>query len=157
MGQSSWTSLSSQDEWHAEVYELRAQSFGWHTIVVDGHSVEELAKAYASARQSDKPTFIIAKTTKGHSTTVSDVMGWHGKPLSADDYQKSVQTLTEKVDWNVPNKLREFNAIPLRGFTDKNVSDFTINDNLTKKISTRKAFGESVLSLMNNDDSETFK
>lgn len=35
----------------------------WHAIIVDGHSVEELCKAFSQARH--QPTAIIAKTIKG--------------------------------------------------------------------------------------------
>ena len=35
----------------------------WHTIIVDGHSVEELCKALSQARH--QPTAILAKTVKG--------------------------------------------------------------------------------------------
>lgn len=35
----------------------------WHTVIVDGHSVEELCKAFGQAKH--QPTAIIAKTFKG--------------------------------------------------------------------------------------------
>lgn len=35
----------------------------WHSIIVDGHSVEELCKAFGQAKH--QPTAIIAKTFKG--------------------------------------------------------------------------------------------
>ena len=35
----------------------------WHAIIVDGHSVEELCKAFGQAKH--QPTAIIAKTFKG--------------------------------------------------------------------------------------------
>lgn len=39
----------------------------WHTIIVDGHSVEELCKAFGQAKH--QPTAIIAKTFKGRGIT----------------------------------------------------------------------------------------
>lgn len=40
--------------------------FRWNTYVVDGHSVEELCKAFWQAQQvQGKPTCIVAKTFKG--------------------------------------------------------------------------------------------
>ena len=49
-----------------KIYEARAKSFGWNTIVVDGHSITELLSALANAVDcKGKPTAIIAKTFKG--------------------------------------------------------------------------------------------
>lgn len=39
----------------------------WHAIIVDGHSVEELCKAFGQAKH--QPTAIIAKTFKGRGIT----------------------------------------------------------------------------------------
>lgn len=39
----------------------------WHSIIVDGHSVEELCKAFGQAKH--QPTAIIAKTFKGRGIT----------------------------------------------------------------------------------------
>jgi len=42
------------------------QGFGWHTIDVDGHDVDQIANAFANAGEiKDKPTVIIAHTVKG--------------------------------------------------------------------------------------------
>uniref|UniRef100_A0A8C7Z445 transketolase n=1 Tax=Oryzias sinensis TaxID=183150 RepID=A0A8C7Z445_9TELE len=48
---------------HVEKYQRRCEAFGWHAIIVDGHSVEELCKALSQPRH--QPTAIIAKTIKG--------------------------------------------------------------------------------------------
>lgn len=39
----------------------------WHAIIVDGHSVEELCKAFGQVK--NQPTAIIAKTFKGRGIT----------------------------------------------------------------------------------------
>ena len=61
------------------------ESFGFHAIVVDGHDVEEIAKAFKEAADTKgKPTMILAKTFKGHSfPAIADEMNWHGKALGA--------------------------------------------------------------------------
>jgi len=47
-------------------YEKRISSFGWETIVIDGHSFPEILMAYEKALHvNDRPSIIIAKTTKG--------------------------------------------------------------------------------------------
>lgn len=45
MGQSDWTSHSDTTHWNEDVYKQKAEAFGWHAIVVDGHNVDELTKA----------------------------------------------------------------------------------------------------------------
>jgi len=80
----------------------RLESFGFHAIVVDGHDVEELAKAFAEVllygilfllkliisllfqaeNVKDKPSCILAKTFKGHDyPKIENEMNWHGKAL----------------------------------------------------------------------------
>lgn len=51
-----------------EIYKARLAAFGFNAIVVDGHSVEELIKAFdAASATKDKPTALICKTYKGTS------------------------------------------------------------------------------------------
>jgi len=66
-----------------EVYRKRLSSFGFHALVVDGHDIPELCKAFAEAETvTDKPTCIIAKTFKGkYFPDIEDLMNWHGKAL----------------------------------------------------------------------------
>lgn len=68
-----------------DVYRKRAESFGFHAIVVDGHDVEELCKAFHEASVTKgKPTAIVAKTFKGkYFPDIEDLVEWHGKPLGA--------------------------------------------------------------------------
>src|SRR5262245_51784441 len=47
LGQRGETSLG----WHLEIYDARVKSFGWHTIVIDGHNVEEIDDAFAKAEE----------------------------------------------------------------------------------------------------------
>ncbi|XP_055316152.1 transketolase-like protein 2 [Sitodiplosis mosellana] len=79
LGQSEATSLQH----NMEVYRKRLDAFGFNAIVVDGHDVEELCKAFHEASVTkDKPTAIIAKTFKGKFfPNIEDLDNWHGKPL----------------------------------------------------------------------------
>ncbi|XP_063696695.1 transketolase-like protein 2 [Culicoides brevitarsis] len=79
LGQSEATSLQHQ----TEVYRKRLDAFGFNAIVVDGHDVEELCKAfYEAANTRGKPTAVIAKTFKGKFfPNIEDADNWHGKPL----------------------------------------------------------------------------
>merc|ERR1719266_2412747 len=66
-----------------ETYRKRLESFGFHAIVVDGHDIIELCKAFdEAATVTDKPTCLIAKTFKGkYFPEIEDLMNWHGKAL----------------------------------------------------------------------------
>lgn len=79
LGQSEPTSLQH----NMEVYRKRLEAFGFNALVVDGHDVEELAKAFHEAQNTKgRPTAILAKTFKGKLfPEVEDLENWHGKPL----------------------------------------------------------------------------
>uniref|UniRef100_A0A8C2KAW8 transketolase n=1 Tax=Cyprinus carpio TaxID=7962 RepID=A0A8C2KAW8_CYPCA len=81
---------------HVEKYQRRCEAFGWHAIIVDGHSVEELCKAMSQQRH--QPTAIIAKTIKGKGIPVAeDKMGWHGKVLSKDMAESVLRDLQSRI------------------------------------------------------------
>ena len=52
-------------------------------MVVDGHSVEEILKAFEEAKSvKNKPSALICKTFKGHGgSDVADKLDFHGKYL----------------------------------------------------------------------------
>ena len=53
-------------EHNVEIYRARMAAFGWNAIIVDGHDVEAVCKAFYDAEQcKDKPTCLVAKTFKG--------------------------------------------------------------------------------------------
>ncbi|PJA86063.1 MAG: transketolase [Candidatus Moranbacteria bacterium CG_4_9_14_3_um_filter_45_14] len=78
-------------------YEKRAVAFGWQTIVIDGHSLEEIVKAYETATKSiGKPVMILAKTIKGKGVSfLEDKEGWHGKALSKEEFEQAKRELGE--------------------------------------------------------------
>jgi len=91
LGQSEPTCLQHK----TEVYRKRIESFGFNAIVVDGHDVEELLKAFHEASVTkDRPTALIAKTFKGKFfPNIEDVENWHGKPLG-DKADEVIKHLT---------------------------------------------------------------
>ncbi len=78
-------------------YESKFEAFGWNVITVDGHSIEELLSAFASAKEvKGKPTVIVAKTVKGKGVSfMEDKAGWHGKAPDAQQYEQAVKELVE--------------------------------------------------------------
>jgi len=91
LGQSEPTALQHK----VDVYRKRLDAFGFNAIVVDGHDVDELVKAfYEASVTKDKPTAIIAKTFKGRSFPgIEDKENWHGKPLG-DKAESTIKHLT---------------------------------------------------------------
>lgn len=79
----------------ASVYEKRFSAFGWETVVIDGHNVKEIEKAYEKfLRVKDKPFAIIAKTVKGKGVSfLENKHGWHGKALSVPECEAAVKEL----------------------------------------------------------------
>ncbi len=69
--------------WDLDSYANRAREFGWHTIEIDGHDVEQIDQAYGDAlAQQGQPTVIVARTLKGKGVKeVEDQPNWHGKAL----------------------------------------------------------------------------
>jgi transketolase len=61
----------------------RWNAFGWHAIVVDGHDIPSLQKAFAEARATKgRPTMVLARTLKGKGlAAIEGKPGWHGKAL----------------------------------------------------------------------------
>ena len=92
LGQSQHTQFSH----NMEEIAARWRAFEWHTIVVDGHSIEALQQAFAEARATTgRPTMILARTLKGKGlAAIEGKDGWHGKALKkGEETDKAVAEL----------------------------------------------------------------
>jgi transketolase len=92
LGQSQHTQFSHNMEEIAE----RWKAFEWHTIVLDGHSIDALQQAFAEARATTgRPTMILARTLKGKGlAAIEGKEGWHGKALKkGEETDKAVAEL----------------------------------------------------------------
>ncbi|MBI4772988.1 MAG: transketolase [Deltaproteobacteria bacterium] len=89
-----------------EAYRQRISAFGWETILIDGHSFEEVLDAYKRASAvTERPVMVIAKTIKGKGVSfVEDKDGWHGKALSKADLEKALKEMGE-VDTSVRGEI----------------------------------------------------
>ena len=58
------------------------QSFGWHTLEIDGHDMPQILSALDETEKlKDKPTVIIAHTVKGKGVSFAEnQVGYHGVP-----------------------------------------------------------------------------
>jgi len=85
------------ENWFTDDSVKRFESYGWHTICVDGHNIEEITNAISQAKETtDKPSMIFCKTTIGFgSPNKSGTADAHGAPLGEDEIVKT----REALDW----------------------------------------------------------
>jgi transketolase len=77
----------------------RWTAFGWHSVQVDGHDVQQLLSAYDEARgTTGRPTMIVARTLKGKGVSfVEGQDNWHGKALKKDEADRAVAELEKQM------------------------------------------------------------
>ena len=88
----------------------RFDAYGWHTLEVDGHSIEEVGKALDKARAvTDKPSIILCRTTIGlGSPNKEGTAGVHGAPLGAEELAATKKNLGWTYgDFEVPPEVKE--------------------------------------------------
>ncbi|XP_068109747.1 transketolase isoform X1 [Hyperolius riggenbachi] len=134
-----------------EIYQKRCEAFGWHTVVVDGHSVEELCKALTAVK--NQPTAIIAKTFKGKGITgVEDKENWHGKPLPKDLADQVIKELESKIQ----SKKKLTPALPVEDAPTVSIKNIKMPSlpsyKLGEKFATRKAYGVALAKLGHAND-----
>ena len=71
------------------------KSFGFEVININGNNVKEILQALEKAKTiKEKPTCIIAKTTKGKGVSfMENKAEWHGKAPNEEQYKQAIQEL----------------------------------------------------------------
>ncbi|XP_054740789.1 transketolase-like protein 2 [Anastrepha obliqua] len=152
LGQSEPTSLQHQ----MEIYRKRLDAFGFHALVVDGHDVEELCKAFHEASiTKNKPTAIIAKTYKGKFfPNIEDLDNWHGKPLGdkANEVIKHLEGLIVNSNATIPPKSpSKSKPAPVVDITNVKLSS-PPNYKMGEQVATRLAYGTALAKIAQNND-----
>ncbi len=127
-----------------DAYKKRIFSFGWETILIDGHSFDDILDAYKRACQvSDKPVMIIAKTIKGKGVSfLEDKNGWHGRALKKEEFKEALKELGP-VDESIrgviprPKDLKPSEQMPQEAQE--------ISYRMDKPVATRKAYGNALV------------
>ena len=139
-------STQTLDDHNAEQHALRWRSFGWNTLCIDGHNMQEIITAIDKAKQSNKqPSVIIAKTLKGAGLEgIEGKQGYHGKALSKEELPEALQKLKDRYGENeiIMDSIHTRSVPP----KPKPVS-FTLPISMYKKeslVAPRKAFGETL-------------
>lgn len=76
------------------------RSFGWNALVIDGHDIKEISDAIDTAKLSEnKPTVIVAHTTKGKGVSVfENQVKFHGKYPTKEEFEIAFSELNQKID-----------------------------------------------------------
>lgn len=124
-------------------YAKRVSSFGWETLLVDGHSITDIMSAYKKVLMvKDRPAMIIARTIKGKGVSfIEDKNGWHGKALDREELAMALQELGEvdtSARWEIakPENRNPEKRIPLKA--DK------VSYDPAKPVAARKAYGNAL-------------
>lgn len=131
--------------------ERKCRAFGWHTITVDGHSIEDVSRAYSEATFiKGKPTMIIAKTIKGKGIAfLEDKNGWHGKVLGKDDCRKVLEEMGE-IDEAIIGKMarpEEVVKLTTNNQPSKTFDEIDTQHDYEKSMATRKAYGHALVEI----------
>lgn len=73
----------------------KLMSFGFNVISIDGHNIDSIIDAFATAKQTKgRPSVIIAKTIKGKGVSfMENQASWHGKAPSEEEYNRAMEEL----------------------------------------------------------------
>ena len=99
------------DNWFTDDSVKRFESYGWQTICVDGHNVEEISEAISKAKEeSKKPSMIFCKTTIGFgSPNKSGTADVHGAPLGDEEIEKTREALCwQYTAFEIPKDVYDF-------------------------------------------------
>ena len=88
---------SNKEIMNVENLKDKWSSFGWHTVELDGHNIQELCNFFDSSKKIDKPKAVIANTVKGKGFSFSENNNeWHHSVLSKSFYEKAIKELTKR-------------------------------------------------------------
>ena len=74
----------------------RFASFGWHTLQIDGHNMDEICDAlYTADKLTGKPIVIIADTIKGKGVSFAEGnAAFHNAGLTPEQYETALNEIT---------------------------------------------------------------
>lgn len=129
-----------------DAYQKRVASFGWETIMIDGHNNDEILAAYQKAGQAEgRPVMIIARTIKGKGVSfIEDKNGWHGKTLNNEQLKQALLELGE-VDKSLRGEIAGPENLRLSALQSQPAQKILYLAD--KAVATRKAYGNALARL----------
>jgi transketolase len=79
-----------------DIGDVRAkfEAFGWDSVEIDGHDMEQIVEALERSRTLDRPAAIVAQTKKGRGVSfMEDRFGFHGKPPTTEQEEEAMKEL----------------------------------------------------------------
>ncbi len=137
--------------WDLDVYRARVEAFGCRALVIDGHDLEQIDRAYTEAREAtDRPVVVIAKTKKGSGVSeIEDKDGWHGKPLPPDLAERAIAELGGVRHLQVKTRRPEPGEPAVKdGSGPVQLPTYEVGE----KVATRKAYGDALRALGSRAD-----
>lgn len=131
-----------------KTYMKRFSSFGWKTIMINGHKISHILKALSKAKRSGKPTAIIAKTFKGHGfPEIENKNGWHGKILDAELLEKALKIIPNPEMPEIEIKKPREHHFNTTNHSRLKITPYVLGE----KVATRQAYGRALANLANAD------
>lgn len=129
--------------WDLDVYARRLEAFGWRTIQVDGHDIDDIDRALTRALEtSGQPTAILARTVKGKGVvSVADADDAHGKPVP--DEAVALEGLGEAPDVPFSPLAPPKFVLPEKSDSPLELPQYKVGE----KVATRKAYGDALAAL----------
>lgn len=73
----------------------KLRNFGFHTEEIDGHNLDDIARAFSSGIPG--PRAIVAHTIKGHGVSfMENKMEWHYLPMIPAQYQQAIEEISSR-------------------------------------------------------------
>lgn len=131
-----------------KAYSSRFEKFGWETIMINGHNIQQILSAFEKARKSEKPFMIVAKTIKGKGINfIEDKNGWHGKALNENELKKALKLIPER---EMP-KIQIKNPIKTIIKEERKLNLVSTKYNIKENTATRQAYGNALANLAKSD------
>jgi len=75
------------------------KSFGWHVLESDGHDQSDLKDKINTAIKTERPTCLIAHTTKGKGISfMENSVLWHYRTPVDEEYEDALRELTGEIE-----------------------------------------------------------
>jgi transketolase len=127
--------------WDLDAYVKRVESFGCYGVVIDGHDIDEIDKAFSGVADVDRPTVILARTRKGRGfDEVEDREGWHGRPLPQEMAERAIIELGGRRNLVVTSPRPDGGSPRAWPNGEVHLPRFELGD----KVATRLAFGQAL-------------
>lgn len=81
-----------------EPFEDKWKSFGWKTLSINGHDIDEINQSYIEAKKNKAPTCIIANTVKGKGVSfMEESVLWHYRSPQGSEYDSAKEELLNQL------------------------------------------------------------